>query len=50
MTDNRQEPDARSQSEKFKQMARDVGAETDKIRRKERPRKVAEAGPANTPE
>lgn len=50
MTANRQEPDVRSQSEKFKQMARDVGAETDKVRRKERLRKVAEARPATTPE
>jgi len=41
MTTKRQEPDSRSQSEKFKQMAREVGADQDEKRWEERLKKVA---------
>ncbi len=42
--------DSKSQSEKFKQMAREVGADTDEKRSEERLRKVAKAKPDATQE
>jgi hypothetical protein len=45
MTAERQETDSRSQSDKFKEAARELGADEDEKRWEERLKKVAKAKP-----